>query len=290
MSKNAICVWDFTSFDVAYGELSSTILPKFLQGCRKHCKKWGFQFERTKDGQVHCQGRVSFNTKMRYNQVFDLMPFHAHWSPTSKGCTGEKFYDYVNKDRTRCMGPFNDRTHPKPGYIPRQYRDKVFRPFQESIKEICGVFEDRWINLLYCPIGNKGKSVCAHIMRLMHRAIVLPVINDARDIIQSACDQLIGKQLRSVGGVFIDMPRAMNKDRLFGVYSAIEQIKQGWVYDTRYKWREWDFDSPCIWVFTNCVPDAALLSRDRWKYWTIDENYFLKKYVPVDELDFIEDP
>lgn len=290
MSQNAISVWDFTSFQVK----NENDFSKFIEGCRKYSKKWGFQIETTKTGNLHCQGRVSLKKKVRKpSELFEMMDGFrgAHWSPTSKlAAKGECFYEYVEKAESRVSGPWNDRKNGEKQYIPRQYRNCKFRPFQEKIQEICAVFEDRFINILYCPVGNKGKSVCAHIMRLMHGAIILPVINDAKDIIQSACDQLIGKRLRSVGGVFIDMPRAMNKDRLYGVYSAIEQVKQGWVYDTRYKWREWDFDSPCVWVFTNAVPDQMLLSRDRWKFWTIDDKYELIKYVPIDKLDFVEDP
>jgi len=79
----------------------------------------------------------------------------------------------------------------------------------------------------------------------------------------------MGKSIRGTVPIFIDLPRAMDKSRLFGIYSAIEQIKSGWVYDTRNKWREWDFDSPHIFVTTNICPDENMLSADRWNIFTV---------------------
>lgn len=74
--------------------------------------------------------------------------------------------------------------------------------------------------------------------------------------------------------MFFDMPRAMPKQALHGLYTAIEQIKKGKVYDLRYHYKDWWFDSPQIWVFSNTMPDRSLLSADRWKVWTVHETTF----------------
>jgi hypothetical protein len=68
----------------------------------------------------------------------------------------------------------------------------------------------------------------------------------------------------------------MDKDRLNGIYTAIEQIKKGKLYDLRYKYKCYWIDSPCIWVFTNREPDENLLSRDRWKIYEIKKQKLLK--------------
>ena len=44
-------------------------------------------------------------------------------------------------------------------------------------------------------------------------------------------------------------------------------------------------DSPAVWVFVNKLPDPKYLSPDRWKYYTINCNKELKKYIPT-EADF----
>lgn len=76
----------------------------------------------------------------------------------------------------------------------------------------------------------------------------------------------------------------MNKERLGGIYSAIEQIKKGKLYDLRHCYKEYWIDSPTIWVFSNIPPDLSLLSKDRWKIWVVDDTKSLKPYTE-DSLD-----
>jgi len=82
-----------------------------------------------------------------------------------------------------------------------------------------------------------------------------------------------------------DMPRAMNKDRLYQFYAAIETIKDGYAYDDRYHFTEKVFDCPNIWIFTNRMPDTTLLSTDRWKFWEISEK---NELVEIDLKEIIE--
>jgi len=76
------------------------------------------------------------------------------------------------------------------------------------------------------------------------------------------------------------MPRAIDKTRLYGMYSAIEQVKKGKLFDIRYNYKAWWIDSPQIWVFTNHLPDLNLLSGDRWRIWVINDDKILEKYQP----------
>ena len=74
------------------------------------------------------------------------------------------------------------------------------------------------------------------------------------------------------------MPRAFNKDKMHGIYTALETIKKGKVWDMRHSYKEWWFDSPRIWIFSNEYPDERLLSRDRWKFWEITDDKTLTDY------------
>lgn len=97
-------------------------------------------------------------------------------------------------------------------------------------------------------------------------------MNDAKELVQAVHSMCLAKDTRDPKIVFIDMPRAMDKTKLGGIYSAIEQIKNGYLYDMRYKFSEWWIDSPQVWVFTNIPPKTSLLSADRWKLWVIDRD------------------
>jgi hypothetical protein len=55
------------------------------------------------------------------------------------------------------------------------------------------------------------------------------------------------------------------------MFTAIEQIKKGKLYDFRYSYKTFWIDSPQIWVFCNWLPDTSYLSMDRWKVWNIND-------------------
>ena len=60
------------------------------------------------------------------------------------------------------------------------------------------------------------------------------------------------------------------------MYSAIEMLKDGKVYDTRYKGKELRMERPRIIVFTNTPPKVRYLSKDRWNFWTIKDKQLVE--------------
>lgn len=267
---NAICVWDFTS------PMSSITKDNLKNWLESNCKKWTFQGERGSTGYEHWQGRFSLKVKKRKTDLLKLIAPGMHISPTSN--ENKKNMFYVMKDETRISGPFSDTD--RDIYIPRQYRGIVdnLMPFQQTIWDSANEFDPRTINLIIDFEGNNGKSTIASVVDLYQRGIDLPCVNDAKQLIEATCDILMGRQERTPGIVFLDMPRAMKQDKLRGIYTALEQIKKGKVVDLRYHYKEWWFDSPQIWVFTNEPPKLKWLTRDRWKLWSIDADYSLIPY------------
>lgn len=272
------------------------VTEQSLCDCFKQlCKSYIFQEEKGEEtGYLHYQGRLSLIKKQRKHEVKKLweksfeIAFPNFFEPTTD--PPKKFdYDcYASKIQTRTRGPWSDQDKEQQ-YIPRQYRGKLetMRPFQQYIYDYCkpdSAFDDRYINLIYCPNGNVGKSIIAHLCRLHLGGLTLPPINDHKELIQACCNFCTSKKVRKTIPIFFDLPRAMNKERLNGIYTAIEVIKQGYLVDTRYKYQEWDMDCPKIWVFTNTEPEIDLLSKDRWNIWTI-KNFELVKYDPDVELD-----
>lgn len=278
-SNRLLNYYDFTiPMTVGSAEFVKDVIKKF-------CKKYVFQCEKgLNSGYLHYQGRVSLISKKRpltmrkldYNE--DLKGIH--WSPTSNDGVATAF-SYVMKDESRIEGTKIYKDTDKEVFIPPQYRNMInnLRPFQQHILDTATKFDSRTINCIYDEKGNSGKSVIASVCELFGKGIDLPPCNDADKLIQSCCNICKGKNVRYPSPIFIDLPRAMNKERLNGIYTAIEQIKKGKLYDLRYKYQEWWIASTQIWVFTNIPPDIDLLSNDRWKIWTIDKTtYRLKKY------------
>lgn len=173
-------------------------------------------------------------------------------------------------------------------YIPRQYRNLILLMWQQWIIDNLDKFDTRIINYVYDPLGCKGKSTLAGIADLMYNCVDMPPINDFEKLIATLCDICMGKDLRSPKAVFIDLPRAMEKNKLHGFIQTCEQIKKGKLYDVRHHYKEYWIDSPQIWIFSNTLIDFDLLSRDRWKLWIFDDqnNLINKEIIDCDTISF----
>lgn len=276
--SSQIQVWDFRANADYYDK---DTLMKFLH---KLAKKFVFQLERGDGGYLHWQGRMSLWKVKRKPELMKLMQgmemnVPNYLAPTT-GEEHKKQAFYCLKEDTRMEGPFSDKD--VAAYIPIQYRNLTLYPYQQAIVDSRETFDFRVVDCVIDRSGNVGKSTVASVADLMHGCIDLPPVNDGEKVIQSLCDILISKDCRKPGIVFFDMPRAASKEKLGGLYTAIEQIKKGKVWDTRNSYKEWWFDSPRVWVFTNEWPRMEYLSGDRWRFWQIVDRELVPLRPPGD--------
>lgn len=294
MTTNAICVYDFTSHDM------DVTCENIKSALREYCKHWAFQLEKGEiEGRLHWQGRFSLKVKERLTGVYQkfsskLNSKDWHLSPTSKENQDNMFY--VMKEDTKVEGPWTDKDKIKviPIQLVKFYGDNAATlfPWQLSIwnrimqfdyKKLYWnnenrdlsklVIDDRHINLIYCSKGNSGKSTICQLLAVEDKAHFIPFCNDYKDIMRMVMDR------PKLGAYLIDMPRAINKDKLYQLFSGIETIKGGYCYDDRYEFRDEHFDTPQIFVFTNKLPDISLLSEDRWLIWEIIDNILVNVNV-----------
>lgn len=238
-----------------------------VKWCKEHCKKWGFQGEICPTtGKHHFQMRISLKKKARKPP---FIPFDGKFSPTSKAIDKDNFYDYVSKDESKVGEARTDLDEPI--YVPRQIREiEKLYPWQQEVIDKSKVWNTRHINWIYCPNGNIGKSILAGYVRAHKLGRVLPMVNDYKELMEVVCD------MPTSSFYILDMPRAIKKDKLNQLYSAIETIKDGYAFDRRYSFKEKVFDCPNIWIFSNTQPDKKLLSSDRWVLWQVKENQLVK--------------
>lgn len=255
--KNACAVFDYT---IPVDKIEFDTLKKWF---KLHCKSWCFQKEKgDKSGYIHWQCRASLNDKTR-NPPKPIKG--CKWTPTSNENKTNDFY--VMKEDTRIEGPWTDSDPDI--FIPIQYRNIILKPWQQEILDSRNINEFRKINYIYDEKGNIGKSTVAALGEILYNGIDCPPINDCKELMQVMACECIDSDNRTPGIVFIDLPRAMDKDRLFGIFSAIEQIKKGKLYDTRYHYKKYWINSPQIWVFSNMMPDTNYLSADRWTFYKV---------------------
>lgn len=262
-----------------------TIQPKELSyrnviSCLKVIsKKFVFQLEKGEETKrLHYQGRLSLIKKKRHHLATKLFleAFGGHlegvswyFQPTTNPEYLQGTFIYQMKLETREDGPWSDKDIPQ--YIPRHIRGVTPYPFQQSVLDSMTEYDDRSINCIIDKTGNNGKSILAALIRSAG-GITIPCVGDTERLVATTCNILMAKQLRVPRLVAIDMPRSINNNRLYQLMSAIEIVKDGWVYDSRNHFKEWSYDKPQVWVFTNNEIPTKYMSNDRWNFFMIDED------------------
>jgi len=272
MSEHACSCYDFR---LNADGVSVSDVRKMLKGI---AKRYVFQREVGDSGYNHYQGRLSLIKKRRKHEALKLFsnpPNYFEPTVNKEYQTGDAFYQ--TKEDTRAAGPFKDTDEEL--VITRQVAEMDgLRPFQQHIIDDVNKWDKRTINIVYCKEGNKGKTSLVSYMRSYKIGRPLPPVNDYKDLLRIVRDLPVNKLY------LFDMPRALNKDKMYQFYSAVETIKDGYAYDDRYSFKEKVFDCPNIWIFCNVLPDLGLLSRDRWRFWDIDDSFNLVEIKCLDNI------
>ena len=254
---------------------------------KRFSKKFVFQLERGDSGYLHWQGRMSLIKRrrtcelkkfLREQNVLNLFNYIA---PTTN-IEHTKTAFYCMKEDTRIEGPYKDTDIDQP--ITKQLQiilNSELRPWQQSIIDETKKFCMRSIDLIFDPEGNNGKSLLCDYLEYKDNCEAVPPYRLMDDLYQWVCN-CGGKRL-----FIFDLPRGMKKDKLGDLYSGIEVIKNGVAYDKRYKNNKIKFDRPRIIVFTNVLPCLELMTKDRWKIWTIENNE-LKAY-PINDTLYLDE-
>lgn len=277
-TSNAVIWYDFTW---RYNE-DENQYKEIIEILEEHCKKYCFQLEQGEEtGYKHFQGRMKMLTKIRASTLRNsgIFPKCCYLNITSAG--GRDNFEYVMKKATRIAGPWMSKdllrmqaeANPdKPlarELWPRQIKHiNTMRPWQQTIIDSGKEenFDARTINILIDTSGNSGKSSLKTYMGVNHLAQTIPYRNDYRDVMR----MIMSAPKRPC--YIIDLPRALRKEEMRQFISGVESLKDGYAFDDRYTFKQMYFDSPCIWIFTNVVPDLSMLSRDRWKIWEISDD------------------
>jgi hypothetical protein len=247
-------------------------------------KHWCFQQEKGDTGYLHWQGKISLAKRSRPGRIHAVwkqmyqdgqlpIDYPSHFAPLSNNAREEEANlqngqaIYFLKADTRVDGPWKDTDVEI--YIPRDIRELMEKesfpsPWQQNVIDMLDVFEVRKVDIIIDKDGGKGKSSLVRYLGCQGKAKKIPFANDFKDVMRMVMDMPTQKMY------FIDMPRAIGKERLYQLYGAIEEIKGGYAFDDRYSFKDKYFDPPRVIVITNTAPDLNLLSADRWKLWEID--------------------
>jgi Putative viral replication protein len=114
--------------------------------------------------------------------------------------------------------------------------------------------DDRLINFVIDEVGNKGKSWFAHYYKSLHEKVQILIPGKKADMAYA-----LDMQLRVL---FIDAPRSKQGD--FIQYDFLEEVKNGYVFSSKYESRFKQYGKVHVVVLMNELPDMTKLSQDRY--------------------------
>lgn len=212
-------------------------------------KDWIVALETGKGGYRHYQIRFSISGN------FDDFFLWAHvYAP---GMHIEKAND----------GPFENNYERKDGFfVTSRDTSDILRirfgrlsPLQRDILSIVDSQNDRQVDVWLDISGNHGKTWMTMHLWERGQALVVPrYATTAEKLSAFVCSAYKGEPY-----IIIDIPRAGEPSK--ALYEAIEEVKDGLVFDTRYSGRTKNVRGAKIIIFTNNPLDTSCLSFDRWR-------------------------
>lgn len=260
-------------------EVNSHIIPDYralAELLNQVASNWVFQKEQgDQEDYVHWQVRLSLHKKVvvstLYKEILPTIP--GHWSLTANN-TREKGnqFCYVMKVHTRIEGPWSDKDHIKPAPVMtdqlQRFMDLEPYPWQTDLKAIATSYHERHLHYIYDPHYNSGKSIAAEWLEYLELAEEIPgIFTLAEDVMQYAMS------MPKARCYIFDMPAAMKKEKVSQLYSGLEMLKNGFLFDKRYAGRKMRISRPMVICFANNLPNLGLMAPDRWiiKYITPDK-------------------
>lgn len=246
-------------------------LAQLTEVCKKvstlTSKHWIFQLEDTEKN-LHFQGYWNLHKKVRAKTLAinlnKYMP-GIECQPSSNAGK-EALQNYVMKEESRKDGPWSDKPfqHKQTGWDIITKLHPWQLQIENEIKHKCK--NTRTINWLFDPLGGTGKT---SLIKMLYKTYDIGWLYYAntRDLLN-----YVFKTSNKNCYIF-NLTKAKPRD-IGGedLYSALESIKDGMIFNGKYETGTKCMDPPHIWVFANEKPNYSAMTNNRFKVWTIENN------------------
>ena len=215
------------------------------------CKRWIIAKEEGKNGYLHWQIRLQTSNDKFFEWVKMFIPT-AHI---------EKAQDKWEYERKEGKYWGSDDT--------TEIRAMRFGTLRENQKRVLKALErqnDRQVMVWYDKAGKQGKSwLVGHLWETGKACYVPPTMSTPKEIIQ-----WVHSAYKGEGLIVIDIPRSWSWSE--ALYTVIETVKDGLVYDPRYSANMRNIRGVKVLVMSNNKPKVGKLSADRWVIWEEGSN------------------
>lgn len=235
-------------------------IDRLIMFCVAQKSEYVFQEEKGETCQTrHLQGLICFPHQVSFEVIKSELP-KCHLEKCKSKSASVK---YCSKLESRIGEVFTNMKIRIEKKIKDPIEDFEFKPWEHEIEEIILTKpNDRKIYWYWSSNGNIGKSAFAKHLCLKHGALcVSGKANDIKYAIASFLEE------RDLSIIVLDVPRCNQE---FISYQALEEIKNGLFFCGKYESKQIIFDSPHLFVFSNCEPDRSKLSSDRWEVKRLD--------------------
>jgi len=213
--------------------------------------KWIYGRETCLQGRPHLQGYVNFKNKVRPVEKIKIK--EIHWEKT-KG-TEQQNIDYCSKD-----GIVTTNVPQWKKYILIDpMKGKTLYGWQNTVVNLIRTTpDDRSVHWVWEINGCKGKTSIAKHICMNYNALF--VSGKVADVKFAIADMM--KKNKYIDIVIFHYVRSNEQ---FVSYEAIEALKDGIFFSSKYESGMVMYNPPHILVFANFSPELKKLSADRWK-------------------------
>ncbi len=239
---------------------------RILLGLGAH--SYAFQEETGKEkGTPHLQGVFSFIHAKKHSELDNKCKIKAIWAPcrnvgaARNYCikaptrTGKQWTKGYKIGQAKVIDPFDGKT-------PYKWQQEIINIVQQQPDE-------RKVYWYWSTYGNIGKSaLIKHLVMKEDAIFVGGKFSAAFYAIKAKTDKGQDPYI-----VLFDLPRS--KGNMIS-YIAIEGIKNGLIFNSKYESGHVVFNIPHVICMANCEPDYNQLSRDRWQVKCLDNEDDIK--------------
>jgi len=229
----------------------------------KHCSEGHFQREiGEKCGTPHLQGFWCFKNARYFSSLKKDWPkLHIEKANNIKAAR-----DYCKKDETKVGDTIFGGTQ----HVKDPLEGKKLYDWQIELLKICDETPDeRSIYWFFDEDGNCGKTTLAKHLCLKYPEEVLYLSGGPQNckwgittFLHNKVKSKLVRNDKNLRIAIFDYTRSQD-DKVS--YQALEEVKNGIFFNTKYESMQVIFNCPHVVVFSNFLPDMTKLSSDRWK-------------------------